>query len=251
MKQLPRRSLGRTGMDVSILGLGTVKFGRTTGLRYPSPSTLPSDETIADLIATARHLGINLLDTAPAYGTSEARLGEALKGQRDQWIIATKTGEEFDGERSRFDFSADHTLRSVERSLNRLQTDRLDLVTIHTDGRSVEAIEQAGATQALTQLKQEGTIRAIGFSGKSPTDSQAALTFADVLMLTINPTYREEAPLAATANEQGAGVLVKKPLAQGVHASNTLTHTAATPGVSALIVGTTDAQHLIANATGL
>ena len=238
-------------MDVSILGLGTVKFGRTKGLRYPSPSTLPSDETIADLLATARRLGINLLDTAPAYGTSEARIGEALKGQRDQWIIATKTGEEFDSERSHFDFTADHTLRSVERSLNRLQTDHLDLVTIHTDGRSVQAIEQAGAIDALTKLKQEGTIRAIGLSGKSPTDNKAALAFADVLMLTINPNYREEVPLAATAAKQGIGVLVKKPLAQGIRAPTGLSTTATLPGVSALIVGTTDTQHLIANATGL
>lgn len=251
MKQLPRRPLGRTGIEVSVLGLGTVKFGRTKALRYPAPSTLPSDETIADLLATARTLGINLLDTAPAYGTSEARIGEALKGQRDQWIIATKTGEEFDGQRSHFDFTADHTLRSVERSLKRLQTDRLDLVTIHTDGRNVQAIEQAGAIDALTKLKQEGTIRAIGFSGKSPTDNKAALTFADVLMLTINPDYPDEAPLAATATKQGVGILAKKPLAQGLHPPTALPAIATLPGVTAVLTGTTNLHHLTANATAL
>lgn len=94
-------------MEVSILGLGTVKFGRTAGARYAAPFELPSDDDIAELLATAQSLGINLLDTAPAYGTSETRLGAALAGQRAAWIIATKTGEEFDGVKSRFDFSAD------------------------------------------------------------------------------------------------------------------------------------------------
>lgn len=251
MKQLPRRPLGRTGIEVSVLGLGTVKFGRTKGLRYAAPSELPTDETIADLLATAHSLGINLLDTAPAYGTSESRIGEALKGQRDEWIIATKTGEEFDGQRSHFDFTADHTLRSVERSLERLQTDRLDIVTIHSDGRSVQAIEQAGAIQVLTKLKQEGTIRAIGFSGKSPTDGKKALAFADVLMLTINPNYRDEIPLSALAAKQGVGVLVKKPLTQGIHDPTALSATVALPGVTAILTGTTNPQHLIANATAV
>ncbi len=251
VKQLPRRSLGRTAIEVSVLGLGTVKFGRTRGLRYAAPGTLPSDETIADLIATAHSLGIDLLDTAPAYGSSETRLGAALEGQRDRWIIATKVGEEFDGKRSRFDFSADHTLRSVERSLERLCTDRLDIVSIHSDGRSVRTIEKAGAVQALTKLKEEGTIRAIGFSGKTPTDGTAALAFADVLMVTINADYRAEIPLASMAAEEGAGVLAKKPLAQGIHGPSALAATATVPGVSALVVGTTSAKHLIANAHAL
>lgn len=235
-------------MEVSILGLGTVKFGRTAGARYAAPFELPSDDDIAELLATAQSLGINLLDTAPAYGTSEARLGAALGGQRDAWIIATKTGEEFDGVKSRFNFSADHTLRSIERSLTRLATDRLDIVSIHSDGRDVGDIEAAGAIRALTRLRDQGTIRAIGFSGKAPADGTAALTFADVLMLTINPNYPEEIPLAATANEQGVGVLVKKPLAQGLFAPSALPTTTAIPGVTSLIIGTTNPQHLIANA---
>ena len=238
-------------MAVSILGLGTVKFGRTAGARYAAPFELPSDNDIADLLATAQSLGINLLDTAPAYGTSETRLGAALAGQREGWIVATKTGEEFDGVKSRFDFSADHTLRSVERSLTRLGTDRLDIVSIHSDGRDVGDIEAAGAVRALTRLRDEGTIRAIGFSGKTPNDGNAALAFADVLMCTINASYSDETPLVRAAAEQDIGILVKKPLGRGRHRPQALPAIAAVPGVASILVGTISAAHLAANADSL
>ena len=251
LKQLPQRRLGRTGLGVSILGLGTVKFGRTTGVEYAAPFERPSDNDIADLLATARRLGINLLDTAPAYGTSEARLGAALAGQRDAWIIATKTGEEFDCNQSRFDFSADHTLRSIERSLGRLRTDRLDIVSIHSDGRDVGDIEAAGAIRALTRLRDQGTVRAIGFSGKTAIDGNAALGFADVLMCTINPSYTSEVPLVEAAASQGTAVVVKKPLARGQHGAEALPAIDAIPGVSSILVGTTNPRHLRANANAL
>ena len=249
--KLPKRPLGRTGIEVSILGLGTVKFGRTAGARYAAPFELPSDDDIAELLATARSLSINLLDTAPAYGTSETRLGAALAGQRDAWIVATKTGEEFDGVKSRFDFSAGHTLRSVERSLTRLATDRLDIVTIHSDGRDVGDIEAAGAIRALTRLREEGTIRAIGFSGKTPADGKAALAFADVLMCTVNAGYSAETPLVRVAAERNIGVLVKKPLGRGLHRPGALPAIAAIPGVASILVGTTSADHLAENANSL
>ncbi len=238
-------------MEVSILGLGTVKFGRKAGTRYAAPFELPSDDDVAELLAMAQSLGINLLDTAPAYGTSEARLGAALGGQRDAWIIASKTGEEFDGVKSRFDFSADHTLRSVERSLARLATDRLDIVSIHSDGRDVGDIEAAGAIRALTRLRDQGTIRAIGFSGKTPTDGTAALAFADVLMCTINASYSDETPLVLAAAEQDIGILVKKPLGRGLHRPEALPAIAAVPGVASILVGTISAAHLTENADSL
>src|SRR5580704_2526677 len=137
--KLPQRPLGRTGLTVSVLGLGTVKFGRNQKIRYPT-FELPSDEAICQLLEESRDLGINLLDTAPAYGIAEERLGELLGKERDHFVIVTKTGEEFANGVSAYDFSAAHTRESVERSLKRLKTDRLDCVLVHCPRNDVEVL---------------------------------------------------------------------------------------------------------------
>ena len=244
-----KRSLGNTGLDVSPLGLGTVKFGRNTGVRYPRDYDLPSDSQIADLLATAQRRGVNLLDTAPAYGTSEARLGEAIEGQRDAWVVCTKAGEAYDGTASHHDFSEDHILRSVDRSLSRLRTDILDIVLLHSDGRAVDEIEHAGAFRALTRLRREGVIRVIGFSGKSSADAEAAMPGSDVLMCTINRTYRDEVGVARKAAQRRVGVLVKKPLARGFEGgAETIAEIAKLVGVTSVVVGTLSPDHLAENA---
>ena len=247
-----RRPLGGTGLEVSLLGLGTVKFGRNTGVKYQQGFALPSDSHIADLLATAKSLGVNLLDTAPAYGRSEERLGEAIEGTRHDWLLCTKAGEEFDGARSRYDFSADHMLRSIDRSLCRLRTTVLDIVLVHSDGRDAAAINAAGAFRALRRLQREGVVRAVGFSGKGATDGHAALGLSDVLMCTVNARDRHEMPLVAAAGAADVGVLVKKPLASGFETSAAaLANTAATPGVSCVVTGTLNADHLAANVAAL
>ena len=239
------RPLGRTGLQVPLLGLGTVKFGRTAKVSYARPYHLPSDAQVADLLALAKSLGVTLLDTAPAYGSSEQRIGEAIAGARTDWLLCTKTGEEFDGVRSRYDFSENHTLRSVERSLRRLRTDFLDIVLVHTDGRQVADIEKAGAFRALRRLQREGVVRTVGFSAKGLDDGQTALPESDVLMC----DARAPSLLAGAAD---AGVLVKKPLAGGFHsAPHTLVQTAALAGVSCVVVGTINVEHLAANAAAL
>ena len=94
MIPLSARPLGNTGIQVSPLGLGTVKIGRDQGLKYPNRFKLPSDREIRALFEEARTLGINFIDTAPAYGTSEEKIGKLLP-DRQEWIIGTKVGEEF------------------------------------------------------------------------------------------------------------------------------------------------------------
>ena len=247
-----KRTLGDTGIEVSPLGIGTVKFGRNAGVGYPRAYELPSDGRIAAVLAEAQRQGINLLDTAPSYGTSEARIGEAIAGHRDEWVISTKAGETFDGAASRYDFSADAILSSVAASLTRLRTDVLDIVLLHSDGRPVAEIIAAGAFGALARLKREGVVRAAGFSGKSPGDAAAALPRSDVLMCTINPGYADEVGIVAKAGERRVGVLVKKPLARGFEGdAETIAGTARLPGVSCVVVGTTSPEHLAADADAI
>lgn len=101
--KIPQRSLGSTGLSVSVLGLGTVKFGRNQKIKYPT-FELPTDEAICRLLEDAQGYGINLLDTAPAYGIAEERLGELLGTRRSEFIIITKCGEEFVNGESTYDF---------------------------------------------------------------------------------------------------------------------------------------------------
>ncbi|PAW60753.1 MAG: aldo/keto reductase, partial [Verrucomicrobiia bacterium Tous-C2TDCM] len=112
------RPLHGTDLSVSALGLGTVKFGRNQSVKYPTAFDLPTDEAILSLLDLAREEGINLLDTAPAYGTSEERLGQLLGSRRDEWVLVSKAGENFDGTSSTFDFSPAAITASVERSLS-------------------------------------------------------------------------------------------------------------------------------------
>jgi len=249
------RPLGSTGLEISPLGLGTVKFGRDQGVKYPNGFTIPDDRTAADLLSLARELGINLLDTAPAYGRSEERLGPLLRGQRQHWVIASKVGEEFEGGLSSFDFSPAHTRRSVERSLQRLETDWLDLVLVHSDGNDLAILEESGCYETLAELKREGLIRAFGFSGKTVPGGLKALETGDCAMVTFNLNEDAEIPVIQAAAAAGKGILIKKALASGhavlgagqdpVRAS--FARVFGEPGVSGAIVGTIDPLHLSHN----
>lgn len=248
------RPLGRTGLTVSALALGTVKLGRREGVRYPRDFALPDRRAAAELLARARELGINLLDTAPAYGASEARLGRLLRGQRQHWLLCTKVGEEFEGGQSRFDFSPEHTARSVRRSLQRLGTDVLDIVLVHSDGDDLGIIQRRGTLEMLRTLQREGLVRAVGMSTKSVAGGLAALPHCDVLMVTYNERVREEAAVLDACAAAGSGVLVKKALDSGQLAQANPAHTAAAlrfalahPGVGSVVVGTLSPAHLAAN----
>lgn len=249
------RPLGNTGLRVSPLGLGTVKLGRDQGVKYPSGFTIPDDQQSKMLLNMAKDMGINLIDTAPAYGTSEERLGPLLRGQRQDWVIVSKVGEEFEQGQSRHDFSAAHARMSVERSLKRLETDFIDLVLVHSDGNDLAILNDSEVYQTLAQLKDEGKIRGFGFSGKTVEGGLLALRDGDCAMVTFNLDEQAEKPVLDYAAAHGKGILVKKALASGhvclgpgidpVKASFELLF--AHPGVASAIVGTINPLHLAHN----
>jgi aryl-alcohol dehydrogenase-like predicted oxidoreductase len=251
---LPRRQLGRTGIEVGVLGLGTVKLGRDQGVKYPRGFTIPDARAARVLLDLARDLGINLVDTAPAYSESEARLGHLLRGTRDQWVICTKVGEEFEAGVSRHDFSPAHVRASVERSLRRLQTEVLDIVLIHSDGNDMAIIDSSGALETLAELKREGKVRSFGMSTKTVAGGLRAAALCDVLMVTWNLAHAADIPVIDRCRELGTGVLIKKALASG-HAIAAggdplraiFEHILAYPGVGSLVIGTIDPDHLRAN----
>jgi len=236
-------------MLVSRIGLGTVKFGRNTDVKYPRNFRIPDNKSLASLLSLARDLGINLIDTAPAYGSSEARLGSLLKGDRNHWYISTKVGEYYQNGISRHDYSARSTRASVESSLSNLDTDVLDLVLIHSDGNDKQIIKQTDVLETLNKLKDKGLIRSVGFSGKTVNGSLMAMNAVDVFMVTLNEGDQSQIALIDAAHQQNKGVLIKKALQSG-QASDThqaLKFALKNPGVSSVIVGTIDPVHLRQN----
>jgi len=250
------RPLGSTGLTVSPLGLGTVKLGRDQGVKYPNEFTIPDDQQALSLLNQARDLGINLLDTAPAYGLSEERLGYLLQGQRQDWIIVSKVGEEFNAGQSHFNFSAAHTRFSVERSLQRLRTDHIELVLVHSNGDDVAILQQEEVYATLAALKQEGKIGGYGFSGKTTEGGILALEKGDCAMVTYNLNERDEQPVLDYAAQHNKGILIKKALASGhiclaqgvdpVQASFAMIFEH--PATGSAIVGTINPKHLQSNA---
>ena len=253
IKLIPRH-LGSTNLAVSPLGLGTVKLGRNQGVKYPEGFTIPDDREASHLIALARDYGINLIDTAPAYGESEQRLGRLIKEQRHHWVICSKVGEEFENGQSHFDFSADHTRRSIERSLSRLRTDVIDIVLVHSDGNDLEVINNTGALETLERCKQEGLIRAFGVSTKTVAGGLLAAEQTDCVMATCNLDYRDELPVIERCAALNKGVLIKKAFASG-HLCATgddpvqrsMDFVLGQQGVGSVIVGTINPDHLVAN----
>jgi aryl-alcohol dehydrogenase-like predicted oxidoreductase len=218
-------------------------------VKYQQQFAIPDNRAARDLIDTAKNFGINLIDTAPAYGTSEERLGELLKGQRNDWVICTKVGEEFDNGESHFDFSAAHIRFSIERSLRRLRTDYLDIVLIHSDGNDLDLLARGESLAILEQLKREGLLRAFGVSTKTIDGGIAAANATDGVMATYNSAYTAEKPVLNYCAAHRKGVLIKKAFASG-HINDPATSLRFVldhPGVTSVIVGTINPDHLRAN----
>lgn len=249
------RNLGQTGIAVSPLGLGTVKFGRDQQVKYPWSFNIPDDQAVIELLALSRDLGINLLDTAPAYGNSEERLGQLLT-QRQHWIIVSKVGESFINAQSHFDFSANTTRNTIENSLKKLNTDYLDVVLVHSDGDDRRIIEQQDVIGTLQDLKQQGVIRAFGLSTKTTEGGLWTVEHTDLVMATRNVTDHTDDAVLDRAMKLKKGVVIKKGLQSG-HADTraggqgiegAIRYVFSHPAVSCLIAGTINPEHLQQNA---
>jgi aryl-alcohol dehydrogenase-like predicted oxidoreductase len=207
------RTLGRTGIEVSPYALGTLMYATRMG---------NASEESARIIHKALDAGINFLDTADAYGDSEEVVGKALKGRRDNVVLATKFGLPMGEDPNRRGTSRRWIMTAVENSLRRLQTDYIDLYQIH---RLDPATDFEETLSALTDLIRSGKVRAIGSSTTPASDIVEAQWVAERRGLerlhTEQPPYsllnrgieREVLPVA---QRYGMGVMVWGPLAQGM-----------------------------------
>lgn len=250
-----RNAIAQTELSVSPLGLGTVKLGRNTGVKYPTAFSIPNDQQAMALLNQAWDLGINFLDTAPAYGTSEQRLGDLLPKLDHDWVIATKVGETFNpaSAESDYNFTPEFIQRSVQTSLKNLRRDVLDIVLIHSDGQDKTIIEQYGALDVLNDLKQQGLIRATGMSTKTVEGGLLAIQQSDVAMVMHNLSYQDEQAVIDTAANENKAIFIKKALSSGHLASSTAETDPVqanfdfiyqAPAVVSIIVGTITPEHL-------
>lgn len=256
---LYQKPLGNTGIMLSKLGLGTVKFGRNTQVKYPHSFQVPSLLEITELLELSLELGINTLDTAPAYGDSEAKLGLVFADnsnsiKRENFKLISKAGEDFINNASIYNFSASHINTSIDNSLKNLNTDYLDILFIHSDGSDQDIANNDELWQALDKRKKQGDILAYGVSSKTLAGGLACLKKSDCAMITYREDYQDEKPLLAYAQEHNKGIILKKVLNSG-HLGHSvaecLKFSGSHPAVTSMIIGTINQKHLCDLVKGL
>ncbi|MCH7572680.1 MAG: aldo/keto reductase [Planctomycetes bacterium] len=243
-----QRRLGTTDLELSPLGFGAFKIGRNQGIKYEQAYELPSESEVERLLNAVLDAGVNYIDTAPAYGLSEQRIGDALADRTTAFILSTKVGERFEDGQSTYDYSESGVRESIDRSCERLKVDVLDLVFVHSHGEDMRILNETDVVGTLRSLREAGRIRAIGFSGKTVEGARIALHWADAIMVEYHLDDQSHAEVIAEANTMNIGVVVKKGLASGrLDPRKSIEFVLSNPGVTSLIIGGLNLEHVTAN----
>ena len=209
------RILGKTGLKVSVVGVGTWQFGGEWGQSFTQP-------VVNAIFDKARAMDINLIDTAECYGDhlSETLVGSAIRADRQKWVVATKFGHQFHKNFERSDhWSGAEVTQSLEASLKALQTDYVDLFQFHSGSNA--AFDNPELWRALSDLVKAGKVRFVGLS-ISPNDNiyqveRAAEVGACSVQVIYNRLDRlPEERVFPACLEQNLGVLARVPLASGL-----------------------------------
>ena len=225
MPDLPRRTLGRTGLHVTTLGFGALELrGMVAGVGRPLTPGQP--ERILNAVLEA---GINYIDVAVDYGEAEAHIGRCIAHRRQEFYLASKCGCPLDvtrftpSERTRFgvplprlhDYNRQNIIDGVHQSLRRMQTDYLDVVQFHFSPAR-EILEHERAIETLQNLQRAGKIRFLGCSSILPniTDHITMGVF-DVLQIPYSALQPEHEAAIAAAAKTGAGIVIRGGVARG------------------------------------
>ncbi|MCC6616053.1 MAG: aldo/keto reductase [Anaerolineae bacterium] len=209
------RRLGKSDLRVSVVGVGTWQFGGEWGKDF-------TQSEVDGLLGRALDLGINLIDTAECYGDhlSEEFIGQSIKGQRDQWILATKFGHAFTGNFQRAQlWSPEAVEKQLDDSLKALQTDHIDLYQFHSG--SYEQFDQPELWEMLQRQVQAGKVRHLGISISSRGEQirlvrRAPEVGASAIQVVYNRLARApEEEILPTCEQLDLGVLARVPLASG------------------------------------
>src|SRR5215831_15630373 len=215
MADLPKRRLGRTGLQVTMLGYGAME------LRGAPRARDISDGQAETILGAVLDAGINYIDTSIDYGLSEERIGRYIAHRRDDYYLASKCGclvgapPAPRGARNPHVFTRENIVAGVEQSLTRMKTDYLDVVQFHASP-SRQTLEEHGALDALLELREAGKVRFIGMSGTLPhLIDQIAMDVFDVFQIPYSAVEREHEAAITSAAESGAGIVIRGGAAKG------------------------------------
>lgn len=260
------REFGKTGLKVSVVGLGAGHIGNEHA----------DEKSIENLLNSVLDLGINFIDTARAYGLSEKRIGQFISHRRSEYILSTKVGYNHQWHP---DWSYDTVTANVDDALRLMRTDNIDIVHLHSC--SLDVLMKGEAIAALEKAKEQGKVRVVAYSGEN-SELEFAIRSGRFASLQTSVNFCDQNGISAylpLAGEAGMGVIAKRPIANAPwrHASPPVGHyseeywhrwkkmnpdqhglpwdelalrfTAFTPGVDTLILGTSSLEHLKAGIT--
>jgi len=209
-----KRILGRTGLQVTQLGYGSMglRGPRTWGVRVVSEAAA---DTFLNSVLDA---GINFIDTSPDYGISEERIGRYISDRRSEFYLATKCGCVYTQHEDHLEidhvWDRDVVARNLETSLQRLQTDYIDILQFH--GGDAESLQRAGLIETLMEFRDQGMIRFIGSSSSLPNlPGMIDLGVFDTFQIPYSCLAPKHHDLITKAAETGAGIIIRGGVAQG------------------------------------
>ncbi|WP_372721382.1 aldo/keto reductase [Novipirellula sp.] len=211
---LPTRKLGRTGIEVTQLGYGSM------GLRGPKTwgVRVVSDQDAESFLNLVLDSGINFIDTAPDYGASEERIGRFIGSRRSEYFLASKCGCVYTQHDDHLEidhhWKKDVIQRNLELSLARMQTGHLDLLQFH--GGDAETLEREGLIRQLVDFRAQGLVRFIGISTKLPEITNLMkLGVFDTFQVPYSALAPEHHDAITQAANNGAGIILRGGIAHG------------------------------------
>src|SRR5215211_4608776 len=203
MPDLPTRTLGRTGLNVTALGYGAMELRGAPRGREVTPQQAES------VLTAVLDAGINLIDTSIDYGQSEELIGRFIAGRRSDFILASKCGclvgaaPAPPGERNPHIFTRENIIAGVNQSLARMKTDYIDVLQFHASPPK-ETLEEHDAIRTVQDLQREGKIRFVGMSSTLPNiEDHIAMDVFDVFQIPYSALQREHEEVISRAAEAG------------------------------------------------
>lgn len=230
---MQKRTLGKTGFNVSVIGFGGIPIQR-----------LDKEKSIEMIKEASKH-GINFIDTATGYGDSEELIGYGIEADgRDKWIIASKCPvRDYEGMK-----------KAVQSSLEKLRTDVIDLYQLHnvsTEEQFQQVMGENGALRALKEAQKAGKIKEIGITSHSIEMITKAVETGEfsTIQFPYNPVERQAEAVFERAKELNIGVIVMKPVAGGAFSKVDLSlrFIMENPNVTSMIPGMDKVEHIIEN----